>query len=242
MFGKLLKGGETQAPPELSLMFRLSTERQLHIRHGYGYEPSAAWSYLSHHIRRYPLDLRAHTQRILLAKEPELADRLTGSLQDAFLALGNAGHLLKERLFALVSSDLNEEDKVFFTHWLHEGLDAGLEHTWHKGSLLCSGQELQPVRLVDIKRTQETARYANVMDEVFACLEYGQVETAQQLLEAEVLAGTADEVMEQELVNIYQYTRNKDALDAMIQHFNEVKREIPPLWRDKQQESEQWLK
>ena len=241
MFGKLLRGGETQPLPELSMVFRLPSERQLRIP-SLGYDPVLAWSFLSHHIRRYPLDLRAHTQRVLLAQQEPLLDRLAGSLQDVFLALGDAGHLLRERLLTLVNDDLNDQDKVFFNHWQREGLRDGREQQWRKGSLLCSGQDIKPLRLVDIERSQVTARYANVMDEVFSCLEYGQVEMAQQLLEAEILAGTADEAMEQELLNIYQYTRNKDGLDAMIRQYEEVGRAIPTQWREKQQESVQWLK
>ncbi|MEN9501906.1 MAG: hypothetical protein RI964_1191 [Pseudomonadota bacterium] len=241
MFGKLLRGGETQPLPELSMVFRLPSERQLRIP-SLGYDPVLAWSFLSHHIRRYPLDLRAHTQRVLLAQQEPLLDRLAGSLQDVFLALGDAGHLLRERLLTLVNDDLNDQDKAFFNHWQREGLRDGREQQWRKGSLLCSGQDIKPLRLVDIERSQVTARYANVMDEVFSCLEYGQVEMAQQLLEAEILAGTADEAMEQELLNIYQYTRNKDGLDAMIRQYEEVGRAIPTQWREKQQESVQWLK
>ena len=241
MFGKLLRGGETQPLPELSLIFRLPSERQLRIQQEY--DPLVAWSFLSHHIRRYPLDLRAHTQRVLLAQQAELSDRLAGSLQDVFLALGNAGHLLRERLLELVKSSLNTEDQAFFSTWLHDGkLQDGREQQWRKGSLLCSGQDIKPQRLVDIERSQVTASYTNVMDEVFACLEYGQVDVAQQLLEAELLAGTADEAMEQELLNIYQYTRNKDGLDAMIRHYEEVGRAFPTSWREKQQESVQWSK
>ena len=240
MFGKLLRGGDTQTPPELSLIFRLPSERQLRIQQGY--DPLVAWSFLSHHIRRYPLDLRAHTQRVLLAQQTALADRLAGSLQDVFLALGNAGLLLRERLLVLASEHLSTEDQAFFSLWLQGNLQDGREQQWRKGSLLCSGQDIKPLRLVDIERSQVTAHYANVMDEVFACLEYGQVDTAQQLLEAELLAGTADEAMEQELLNIYQYTRNKDGLDAMIRHYEDVGRAIPTMWREKQQESEQWSK
>lgn len=50
------------------------------------------------------------------------------------------------------------------------------------------------------------------MDEVFACLEYGQIDTARDLLEGEILAGRIDHVVEQELINIYQYTRDKERL------------------------------
>lgn len=238
MLEKLFRGGSKQAPPELPLVFSLSSDRQLRIHQNY--EPVRAWRFLSHHIRRYPQDLLAHTQRVLLAQQEPLLNRLGGSLQDVFLALGNAGKLLREHLFNLVKNDLGEADKVFFQQWLQDEALDGQDQRWREGSVLSTGQDVAAVRLLDIERSQDSARYSNVMEEVFACLEYGQVDTARELLEAEMLAGNADEAMEQELVNIYQYTRNKDGLEQMIRHMQETGRDIPALWLEKQQESEQW--
>lgn len=204
------------------------------------YEPLRAWRFLSHHIRRYPQDLRAHTQRVLLAQHEPLLSRLAGSLQDAFLALGHAGVQLKTHLLRLVSDDLNETERNFFNQWLQDGSVGSQNQRWHEGSVLSSGQEAATLRLLEVERSQETARYSNVMEEVFACLEYGQVDTARELLEAEMLAGNTDESMEQELVNIYQYTRNRDGLNNMVRHMQETGRDIPALWLEKQQESEQW--
>lgn len=238
MLGKLLRGGNKQAPPELPLTFSLSAERHLRIHQHY--EPLRAWRFLSHHIRRYPQDLRAHTQRVLLAQHEPLLSRLAGSLQDAFLALGHAGVQLKTHLLRLVSDDLNETERNFFNQWLQDGSVGSQNQRWHEGSVLSSGQEAATLRLLEVERSQETARYSNVMEEVFACLEYGQVDTARELLEAEMLAGNTDESMEQELVNIYQYTRNRDGLNNMVRHMQETGRDIPALWLEKQQESEQW--
>ena len=95
-------------------------------------------------------------------------------------------------------------------------------------------------KLIDVERSTENAQYSNIMEEVVACLEYGQIETAQALLEAEMVAGRADEAMEQELASIYQYTRNKEGLAAMVQHFQEMGRPVPDLWVHMQQESEKW--
>lgn len=238
MLGKLLRGGNKSPPLGLPFVFSLASDRQLRIHHSY--DPVGAWRFLSHHIRRYPQDLRAHTQRILLAQREPLRNRLPGSLQDVFLALGNAGSVLKEHLFNLVRDDLGETDRVFFQQWLREAVDNGQDQRWREGSVLSTGQEAASIRLLEIERTQDSAQYSNVMEEVVACLEYGQIDTAKELLEAEMLAGRADEAMEQELVNIYQYTRNKDGLNNMIRHMQDAGRDIPAIWQEKQQESGQW--
>ncbi|WGZ94570.1 MAG: hypothetical protein QJT81_00865 [Candidatus Thiothrix putei] len=238
MLEKLLRSGKVQPPPELPLVFSLASERQLRL-HQHP-EPLRAWRFLSHHIRRYPQDLRAHTQRILLAQHESLRDRLSGSLQDVFLALGQSGHLLREHLLNLVKDDLSRQDELFFQQWLEAASESETHQQWREGSVLSTGQEAAAVKLLTLERSQETAQYSNVMEEVFACLEYGQIDTARDLLEAEVLAGNTDESIEQELVNIYQYTRSKDGLSNMIKQMQEAGREISALWLEKQQESEQW--
>lgn len=239
MLEKLLRGGNTQAPPELPLVFTLANEKGLRLDQ-YG-TPERAWGFLSHHIRRYPQDLRAHTQRILLAQGESLQDRLAGSLQDIFIALGNAGQQLRAHLLELTKSQLNADDANFFSAWLEQGSAfAGETMKWRMGSLLASGQEAPTASLLHIERSQETAQYTDVMAEVVACLEYGQIDTARELLEAEIQSGNTDEAMEQELVSIYQYTRDKERLDAMIKHLQEAGRDLSPVWLEKQQESESW--
>ncbi len=240
MLGKLLGGGEsTQAAPEFPFAFTLETERRL--RCGQDYSPLEAWRFLTHHIRRYPQDLRAHTQRILLAQSEPVQDRLAGSLQDVFLALGNAGQQLRGRLLETVGGGLDDSTREFFKVWLDsESGNVGGSTQWRKGSILASGQEGSGSKLLHIERSQDTAQYGNVMEEVVACLEYGQIDTARDLLEAEVQAGRSDEAMEQELVNIYQYTRDKGRLDAMIGQLQEAGHEVSALWMEKQQESEHW--
>lgn len=234
-----MRSGKPQPPLELPLIFSLASERQLRLHQHH--DVLGVWRFLSHHIRRYPQDLRAHTQRILLAQHETLRNRLAGSLQDLFLALGDAGSLLRERLFQLVKDDLNRQDELFFQQWLEDSsANQGEHQRWREGSVLSTGQEAAGIKLLQVERKQEVAQYSNVMEEVFACLEYGQIDTARELLEAEVLAGNSDEAMEQELVNIYQYTRSKDGLNTMIKQMQDTGREVSAFWLKKQQESEQW--
>ncbi|OQX13098.1 MAG: hypothetical protein BWK73_13120 [Thiothrix lacustris] len=238
MLGKLLSSGKTQPPPELPLAFSLASERQLRLHQHHNV--LGVWRFLSHHICRCPQDLRAHTQRILLTQHESLRNYLAGSLQDLFLAVDSAGLLLRERLFNLVKDDLSRQDEIFFQQWLKTPAALSDYQQWREGSVLSTGQEISGIKLLTLERTQATAQYSTVMEEVFACLEYGQIDTARELLEAEVLAGNTDAAMEQELVNIYQYTRSKDGLNTMVERMQAAGREISALWLEKQQESEQW--
>lgn len=239
MLEKLFYSENKTPLPELPLAFRLPAERQLRLPSHY--TALSTWRFLSHHISRYPQDLRAHTQRILLTqREPELGERLAGSLQDLFIALGVAGGQLKSHLLELSTAQLREEDRQFFQQWLLNPEQPQDPTAWREGSVLTLQQPIPALKLVTVERSQAAASYATIMDEVFACLEYGQIDTARALLETQVLAGNSDELMEQELVNIYQYTRDKDALAKMVSHMHATGREIPVIWLEKQQESLQW--
>ena len=89
MLGKLFSGGTPVPSAQLPLSFRMSAERSLRLSADAGFEALPSWRYLSHHIRRYPHDLKAHVQRILLAQSDDLGDCVEGSVLDLFLALGN---------------------------------------------------------------------------------------------------------------------------------------------------------
>ncbi len=237
MFGKLLRGSTNFAPPDIPLIFSLPAVRHLRIQ---GYEPTQVWRFLSHHVQRYPRDLRAHTQRILLAQEAVLQDRLAGSLQDLFISLGIHGRQLRQHLFDTVKNNLIPEDQEFFQRWLASENEPKTEQKCYKGCLLGTEQPLGSAKLIEIERSTQAAQYSNIMEEVVACLEYGQIDTAKDLLETELFAGRADQAMAQELASIYQYTRNKEGLNAMINYFQTTGHTVPLLWMQMQQESEQW--
>lgn len=237
MFKKLLGGEISQPLPELPLVFALSHGKSLHLTQNQ--DPTKVWRYLSHLIRRSPHNLSAHVQRIFLSQNGSLKECLAGSLQDLFIALGDAGHLLRERMFQIVKPDLEPTELSFFETWLGQDLIQPTNQQWHKGSQLCTGLENQGKKLVTVERTVVT-EYANIMDEVFACLEYGQIDTARELLEGEILAGRIDHVVEQELINIYQYTRDKERLAGMVEHIKQSGQPLDPIWIEKQLESDQW--
>ena len=118
--------------------------------------------------------------------------------------------------------------------------DVGMHQQWREGSVLSTGQDAASIKLLTIERSQETAEYSTVMEEVFACLEYGQVDTAQALLEAEVMAGRADDgdgagACEHLSVHAQQGWAGKHD-----QAHTRNRSEVPALWLEKQQESEQW--
>lgn len=238
MLGKLFSGEAFDASTTLPPTFTLTGQPALRLSNDY--QPLSLWRFLSHHVRRYPLDLRAHVQRILLAAEPDLHDRLEGSLMDLYLALGDSGSMLKTRMLKTCSPLLTDESQNTFSRWLQENSAEEIDQQWRIGSVLASGSGHNAGELVTMQRSESASSYASIMDEVQACMEYGQVEVAQDLLEQEVFAGRTDEQIEQELLNIYQYTRDKAKLNQMAEAMAATGFEPSPQWQEAQREAGNW--
>lgn len=222
---------------QLPLAFKMTEETALQLPAAY--ETLPTWRLLSHHIRRYPMDLRAHVQRIMLVVERPLETFVAGSLLDLFLALGNSGVLLKTRMLELAKPHLPDSAYQFFAQHLEESSPT-LKFTWFEGSMLATGLTSQPIPLLQVNRQPSIKDYTSLWDEVQACLEYGQVEQAQTLLEQEVLAGRANEALQNELLTLYQSTRDKTAFNNTLTTMEAQDMEMISRWKDLQVESQRW--
>lgn len=239
MLEKIFPDGSSATSVTLPLAFRMPDEKNLRLSPNY--DALQTWRFLSHQIRRSPLDLRAHVQRVLLTHHEGLADRMEGSLMDLYLALGNdAGAMLKERMLEQCSPYLSTEAVQFFKQLQTEGLNQGLDREWRLGSVLATGENQVHRPLVTVERSVEASRYTSVLEEAQACLDYGQIDIAQELLETEILAGHQDPAIEQELLNIYQYTRNKDKLNQLTAELVAAGIEPSETWKAYQSEANNW--
>lgn len=240
MLGKLFSGGETPLTAQVPLSFRVSAERSLRLSSEDGYETLDTWHHLSHHVRRYPHDLRAHIQRILLAQSDSLSDRLDGSLMDLFLALGNSGQMLKKRMLDLCDGHIQEETSVLLNDWLDNGLEAGQSAPWVNGSMLTTGESRVKHKLITQIRNESANNYTSILAEIQDCLEYGQIDIAQELLEKEILDGRGTPELEQELLTIYQHTRNKEGLESLTGAIKASGSELSQNWANALHEATNW--
>lgn len=203
-------------------------------------EPLQLWRFLSHHIRRYPFDLRAHVQRILLTSDENLQNRSAGTLLDLFLVLGDAGKMFRTRMLDECREQLDEAMYERFSGWLDEGVTEQ-ESGWLQGSMLSSGvtPPLRPL-LKQQRRSESEARYTDVLAEVQDHLEYGQIELAQHLLETEILEGRTNPELEQELLTVYQHTRDRTRLEQVASALTEAGYELSEDWSDARVRAEHW--
>ena len=241
MLGKLFSGKHLIAHDvQIPLSFRLAGERSLYLSPTNAAEIADTWRYLSHNVKRYPHDLRNHVQRILLSRTETMAERLAGSLLDLFLALGNAGHPLKETMLNLIGDQLTEEQRHFFEDWSKHGQTEVSRTRWMTGSILSTGESTPARTLLVQQRNQSHSQYDNLLAEIQDYLEYGQIDLAQDLLETEILEGRSTPELEEELVIIYQHTRNKTRLIEVADTLIAAEAGVTSLWIKAREEAENW--
>ncbi|MEZ5479980.1 MAG: hypothetical protein R3E95_21605 [Thiolinea sp.] len=202
-------------------------------------EALQTWRHLSHHIRRYPHDLHAHVQRILLAQHEPLSSRVAGSLLDLYLALDNAGHMLRERMLELCNEYLSDDNRQQFSRWLEQGINSQEGVRWLQGSMLATG-EVARKKLLTQQRTESDYQYTDLQAEIQDYLAYGQIDLAQELLEREILEGRGSPELEQELLTIYQHTRGRERLLAVAEKLEADGMALSPAWEQARNEAQNW--
>ncbi len=241
MLGKLFSEGTAAPSAQLPLSFKMSAERSLRLSTAAGFVALPTWRHLSHHIRRYPRDLRAHVQRILLAQDAALPDYLEGSVLDLFLALGSSGALLKAHVMRLCGDAISADTRQLLQDMPDNNFNDAHRTAWIKGSVLATGDSRQLHKLlVPSQRTEVEHRYESLQAEIQDCLEYGQIERAQALLEQALTGGQATPELEQELLAIYQHTRNKVGLEQFALALNAQGTELSAAWISALQASADW--
>ena len=239
MLGNIFSDKEEHTLPELPISFVLASQKQLRFKMP---QESAlkSWRFYSHHIARFPLDLRAHAQRLFLGLDHGMDNRISGSIQDLFLALDNSGNALRNKMLEIAKPKLEKDDVAYFEKWLSSGKRSDFSHKL--GSILDNGLPGVPQKLVKPSQTQEesAASYDNIIDEARACLEYGQVEEAQKLLEDELQVNSDNADVSQELLNIYQYTRDANAFKRTTEQLLAAGVELSDAWKQAQNESQDW--
>jgi len=160
-------------------------------------------------------------------------------MQDLFIALDDKGFALKDSLLKLSKAKLIDEDVQHFETWLMNNTRSQFKVI--QGSVLDKGLPGKVEKLVVFEQTQaEQPHYSNVIEEANAYLEYGQVEEAQTLLEETLQANDYDEDIAFELLNIYQYTRDRAAFELSTKQLLDANIELSDTWKQVQSESQDW--
>lgn len=170
-----------------------------------GMDTQDAWRHFTMQIARDPLDIEAHTRRVLLASRPPMTDRAFGALVDLFLALGDHGRSLRRQLLEQATPWLDPDDAHFLRLHLETRLSRGAQLPTQRWSVLDTAVvgSLSMVGLQRREVEQETP-----FQQAMSLLEYGDLAGARGMLETALLDEPDNEEVNRELLAIYQHSRD----------------------------------
>lgn len=204
------------------------------------YDSLTAWRMLSRHVARYPNNLRVHTQRILLAEDSMLRHCLKGALIDLSLSLNGKGEYFSHQLLEMIKDSLSDEDYSYFKKSFgEESKNRKKYQNWVNGSVMANGADDGKL-LVTFDRGEQEA-FSSKLEEARSCMEYGQLEEAIDILETEMLSHPDDRDIEAELLNLYQYMRDKSRFDNLSNKLKEQNVEFSEAWLATATEAKEWI-
>lgn len=217
-----MNDGEVMEPafflPENALCFNFSK-----------YPVHLVADYLIHNISRSPNELRNHIQRIYLFIQLQNSQALTGALVDLYLVLKDKGTALRYRVLMTARKLLSQQDFDIFYHALESGLD-------NYGVLPVSKQSLFTRTIgkpfLELITKTESGENINLAEVARSYLEYGQIDEARIILEKAVISHPEHDDLLQDLLEIYQQTRDKQHFLAMFEKLNSSDIELPTIWHE----------
>jgi len=188
--------------------------------------------YLTHRISRRPLDLISHTQRIRLCYELRDADGTYGALLDLFIALGDKGLALRQRLLRHSARMLTlEHYKTLFAALKHK-INASDHLPASHSAVLSAGIAGKPAALV----RQHQGSMHDVDEEPLQIaqdlLNSGQIVQAQSILKLALLANPQSDDISLELLQIYRHTHNRSACIQLLRELGGAPLAVQDQWAE----------
>lgn len=197
------------------------------------------WRRLNLGIKGQPENYQKQSQRILFALESKLYNFLPGALQDLFIALGDKGRPLRERMYSLVLPLLDQNDREYFHEWLAHNSDETLHCYRFPGSVListtCIGSESESDPYV-------AKSSGSIIEKSRHAITYGRIETAQSLLENAYTNTTTkpENSLIEELLSLYAATRQKDRLIKFTDSLQHRKFKLSNHWKQVLESAKEW--
>lgn len=173
-------------------------------------DPGSGARYLGYRIVDKPTDLRAHVQRILLYLGLNDEPGVRGSLIDLFIALGDKGAALKQRMLDFAVPALSRTAVAF----LRKNIDKGFQ-PWDNAiastrtSLLSLGYIGVRQLVLPNQKPETTVSAEHPLAQANSQLEYGQLENAVATLEEALRNDPTDKDVADLLDELYQHLRKQ---------------------------------
>ena len=171
---------------------------------------------LSHRIARDPLDLRLHVQRMTLYLRMQNSEGVYGALIDLFIAIGENGLSIRQRMLTQAKPFLSNQRLLFFNSIMQRGLRNSDPVPHAQTAVLCKGYIGKKQFIVQTAHAS-CRTGIDPRQEAIDCLIYGQVDEARKILEQAVLQEPWREDLQNDLLEIYWATRDLKACQAMYE-------------------------
>jgi len=194
--------------------------------------------YLAHQVSRQPNTLINHVQRIYLHAAAKNTEHTYAALLDLYLILGKKGEKLRKRLLFQCKKILKEEQYTLLSKFSLHSEDAENECPMLAHSILC--RILANNNIVSRAETNKELPVQDVIDEARDRVDYGQLNEAQVLLENALIESPERADIATDLLEIYRYTRNREALSKMLSRLSKTHFKDANTWQAIATELEQY--
>lgn len=169
--------------------------------------------FLTHRVTCNSKDLVAHVHRVVAHYYSGSSDGLYGALLDLYITLGSKGFALRKRMYEKFAPYLQSEHRAALRKGLQSGLKAE-DNVPDSPASRFKHPNLGNTYLVE-KRGDDIVRVDfDALDEARDLIDSGFIDEARMLLE-EILSSQPEcDETNKELLDIYRYTKNKEAFFA----------------------------
>jgi hypothetical protein len=188
-----------------------------------------AFEYLSHNISKAPHDLSSHLHRIIAGYYSGNNDHLYGALLDLFIVLDKRGFALRQRLLNKFSTSLSSPQRQTLRQGLLFGINSQEVLQHGNCSRFATGM-VGNAQMVD-KTGQRSELEFSVLDECRDLIDSGLFDDARRLLEEAIMRQPDDEPLNKELIELFKYTRDKDAFRGTREYFSGLNLALEDEWQ-----------
>jgi hypothetical protein len=197
--------------------FVMETFRNLRLPVGVNAETS--YMFLSRQVQRRPKGLAFHVCRIDRALRMNNEEAVYAAVLDFFYILEDKGQEFRQRILNKVSNHLSEELKIALEQAVN-GQIPSRSLPFSSFSVLHDGIHGEGQELVSITSTSTSSNQSTDLDPVNTarlCLESGQLEQAQEILESQLKIEPERVEIRRDLLEIYRATQDAEGFRSSYQ-------------------------
>lgn len=185
------------------------------LRLSRGINAVKSYAFLTRQIQRRPQELAFHVCRIKCALQMRDEEAVYAAVLDLFSILDDKGLALRKRMLSKVADSLSSQIKTELGQVLSGQLSAQ-SLPYCACSVLHEGMSVERVDL-GLPTPDKQVTALDPVNTARLCLESGQIEQAQEILESQLEIEPEREEVKADLLEIYCATRNASSFKASYQ-------------------------